>query len=94
MAVFDPPVGKTVKELKKQIRETRKEMKELGVRRTSFMNSGLTPNERCYNEEMFRLETLLKERIAQGERNGCKDGNHNWPVSGGLCYCGEAKWKN
>lgn len=86
--------GATAKEIRRQIRETRREMKENGIRVTSFMNGGLTAAESRYNQLLFRLKTELEQRIKDDERNGCKDGSHNWPVSGGLCYCGEAKWKN
>lgn len=83
----------TAKEIRKELREAKRDMKARGIRVISFMNGGLTREESRCNENLFRLKTLLEERIKQDERNGCKDGSHNWPACGGLCFCGEMKWK-
>lgn len=47
-----------------EIRETKREMKESGIRVTSCMNGGLSPAEYSYNSRLFRLKTELA-RIPQ-----------------------------
>ena len=51
------------KEIKAEIRETRRQMKEAGVKRTSCFNGGLTSDEYRYNSRMFKLETDLKDAL-------------------------------
>jgi hypothetical protein len=60
----------TSQAIKKQIRETRKEMKAKGIKRISCMNGGLLGEVYSLNALMFRLETELQgavkaERIQQ-----------------------------
>jgi hypothetical protein len=52
-------------QIRAQIRETRKEMKEKGIKRLSCFNGGHSPESYRLNAEMFRLETELKQ--AQGK---------------------------
>lgn len=49
-----------LQDLKQQKRELQRRMRESGIRRTSFMNGGLSPEEYRANAEMFRLETSIK----------------------------------
>ena len=50
----------TSKEIKTEIRETRKEMKAKGVKRTSCFNGGLSGEVYSLNARMFQLETELE----------------------------------
>lgn len=50
----------TIKEIKAEIKATRKEMKEKGIRRVSCFNAGLTSAEYHLNSQMFALEMELK----------------------------------
>ena len=52
-----------VKSIRAKIRETRKEMKEQGIKRTSCFNGGLSRIEWQYNARMFELETNLNEEL-------------------------------
>lgn len=52
-------VSMTEKEIKAEIRATKREMKQRGVRKVSCFNGGLTPDESRYNTELFRLNSLL-----------------------------------
>lgn len=45
--------------LKAQLRETRKEMKERGIKRTSCFNGGLSGDEYRLNAKLFELKTKL-----------------------------------
>lgn len=49
----------TSQEIKKQIRETRKEMKAKGIRRIACFNGGLLGEVYSLNARMFDLETKL-----------------------------------
>ena len=49
------------KQLRQAIRETKREMKANGIRRTSCFNGGLTPDEYRYNARLFELEVRLKD---------------------------------
>lgn len=49
------------RELRKELRELRAEMKASGVRHTSCFNGGLTAVEYRMNAERFRLETELSK---------------------------------
>ena len=49
----------TSQEIKKQIRETRKEMKAKGIKRISCFNGGLSGEVYSLNARMFDLETKL-----------------------------------
>ena len=51
----------TKKEIRKQIRETKKEMKARGIKRISFMNGGLTPMEYTFNSLLFNLSVQLEK---------------------------------
>jgi hypothetical protein len=53
----------TKKEIRKTIREIKREMKELGLRRISFMNGGLTSEEQRYNERLFKLSCDLEKAL-------------------------------
>ena len=57
----------TVKEIKAEIKATRKEMKEKGIKRVSCFNAGLTSKEYHLNSRMFALEMELKN-TQKGER--------------------------
>lgn len=50
----------TLKEIKAEIKATRKEMKEKGVKRISCFNAGLTSEQYHLNSRMFALEMELK----------------------------------
>lgn len=50
----------TIAELKKDIKEMRKEMKTLGIRVTSCFNGGLTSDEYRYNSQLFALKIKLE----------------------------------
>ena len=50
-------------EIKRRIRETRKEMNAKGIRRMSCMNGGLSGEAYSLNALMFRLETELESAI-------------------------------
>ena len=64
-----------VKRIKAEIRDTKKEMKERGIRRISFMNAGLTRDESNYNARLFKLKTDL-ERAEKGSVQ-----NPFWPFN-------------
>ena len=49
----------TVKEIKAQIRETRKEMRAKGIKRISCFNGGLSGEGYSLNARMFQLEAEL-----------------------------------
>lgn len=50
-----------VKAIRAMIRLTRKQMKERGIRRISFMNTRLTREESDWNCKIFQLENELKD---------------------------------
>lgn len=52
-------------DLRRRLRELRAEMKRRGIRRMSMMNGGHTSESMRFNEECFRLETLLKREMAK-----------------------------
>jgi len=56
-------------ELAKEIRETRAEMKAKGIRRSSMMNGGHSPESYRLNARMFELETVQKDRKARKQAN-------------------------
>jgi len=49
------------KELRREIRDTRAEMKAKGIKRTSCFNGGLIGEVYSLNARMFQLETHLKD---------------------------------
>ena len=51
----------TLKEIRKQIRETRKEMRAKGIKRISCFNGGLSGEVYSLNARLFQLETQLKD---------------------------------
>ena len=52
-----------LQELRHDRRVLRREMQQRGVRRISFMNGGLTEDERWYNEHMYAIETAIKREL-------------------------------
>ncbi len=50
-----------VKELKKQLRELRREMKAAGIKRTSCFNGGLDHETYRYNARCFELDTMIRK---------------------------------
>lgn len=48
-----------IKALKIELRELKKEMRARGVRRVSFMNGGLTSDEKYFNAEIFRINSEI-----------------------------------
>ena len=48
-------------EIRKQIRETRKEMRAKGIKRISCFNGGLSGEVYSLNARLFQLETQLKD---------------------------------
>lgn len=57
----------TSKELRKMIRQVKREMKEQGIRRISCFNGDLTLGESIYNSKLFELETYLKDALKREE---------------------------
>ena len=55
---------RTIQEIRAEIRDTRAEMKALGVRRISCFNGGHTPESYRLNARMFALETELKRQTS------------------------------
>jgi len=53
----------TYKDIQKEIRELKKEMKDKGIRKISIFNGGLSSDERYYNGQLFRLTTLLEKTL-------------------------------
>ncbi len=53
----------TSKEIKREIRETKREMKDAGVRRISCFNGGLSAAEYSYNNRLFQLSVQLSDAI-------------------------------
>ena len=51
---------RTLPEIEQEIRETKREMKRLGVRRVSCFNGGLTADENRWNCRLFNLNTEKK----------------------------------
>ena len=51
----------TYQEIRKQIRETRKEMRAKGIRRIACFNGGLLGEVYSLNARMFQLEMQLKD---------------------------------
>lgn len=54
----------TEKEIRAEIRAIRADMKARGIRRSSFMNGGHSPESYRLNARLFELETLLKRATA------------------------------
>lgn len=55
----------SVKEVKAAIRETRREMKECGIRRISCFNGGVSPAEYRANSRLFQLSVDLEKAQAR-----------------------------
>ena len=51
----------TSKQIRAEIRETRQEMKQKGIRRISCFNGGLSGEVYSLNARMFRLELALSD---------------------------------
>jgi len=51
----------TYQEIRKQIRETRREMRAKGIRRIACFNGGLLGEVYSLNARMFQLEMQLKD---------------------------------
>jgi len=49
----------TIKEIRKEMKDLKKEMKESGMRITSCFNGGLTRDEYRCNSRLFQLKTEL-----------------------------------
>ena len=56
-----------LKVLKAELRAVRREMREQGIKRTSFLNGGLSRDSSRYNCECFRLENEIKRRETQND---------------------------
>ncbi len=56
-----------VTEIKREISATKKEMRELGVRRISCFNGGLSPAESRYNSRLFQLKCDLERAEKDAE---------------------------
>jgi hypothetical protein len=60
--------NRTLKEINRELRETRAEMRAKGIRRTSCFNGGLSGEAYSLNARMFRLETERQDAIKKGDR--------------------------
>jgi hypothetical protein len=69
-------------EIRKQIRETRKEMKAKGIRRIACFNGGLSGEVYSLNAKMFRLELALGDAI-KAERIQRIDETTLWDIATG-----------
>lgn len=49
-----------IKDLRKQLRELRADMKRAGIRKISCFNGGLSRDEYYYNSMLFRLTTEIQ----------------------------------
>lgn len=58
-------MNRPLREIETEIQETKREMKRLGIRRVSCFNGGLTPDERRFNERLFKLKA--EKTKARGE---------------------------
>lgn len=59
----------TSKEIKAQIRDLKRSMKEQGIRVVSCFNGGLTPDESRHNTRLFELKVNL-EKAEKAEKMG------------------------
>lgn len=59
------------KEIKKEIRDIRADMKRQGIRVMSCFNGGLTREESMYNQNLFALKTELERAIKEESNNAC-----------------------
>ncbi len=50
-----------MKEIRLQIAELKRTMREKGIRKVSCFNGGLSPDEMYYNGKLFELEILLRK---------------------------------
>jgi len=73
---------KTIKQIRAEIRETKREMKAMGIRRTSCMNGGLDRQTWQYNARLFKLEQIeLRDALSvdqQAALNGMTEGGPSW----------------
>ena len=53
--------GNGMKAIRDEIRQLEREMKELGVRKVSCFNGGLSRQESVYNSRLFALKSVLKK---------------------------------
>ncbi len=60
----------TSKEIKKQIRELKAEMKALGIKKSSCFNGGHSSISYRYNAELFRLSVDLEKALAAESKTG------------------------
>src|SRR4051794_26491756 len=58
----EPTMTEQIKDIKRQIKELRAEMRAAGIRRTSCFNGGLDPQTYRLNAQMFALETKRSAR--------------------------------
>ena len=61
----------TSKDIKALIRETRREMKAKGIKRTSCFNGGLSAEVYVLNARMFQLETQLEAAEKTEKSDDC-----------------------
>ena len=54
-----------IKEIQKEIRELKREMKSQGIRRISFMNAGLSSQESSYNCRLYQLKLNLEKAFQE-----------------------------
>lgn len=60
-ATLTPEQAARLKTLRAELRAVKEDMKELGIRRISCFNGGLSNVQWRYNAECFRLESEIKE---------------------------------
>ena len=62
-----------IKELKVDLKQVRREMRESGIKRSSFMNAGHSRESNRYNCECFRLESEIRRLEAQDSSHSNAD---------------------
>ena len=58
---------RTAKEIRADIRETKREMKHLGIKRSSCFNGGHSPDSYRFNARLYALSSELEKAQAKGE---------------------------
>jgi hypothetical protein len=58
-----------IRELQRQIRETKADMRRQGIKRSSFMNGGHTPDSYRLNARLFTLTTQLQHARREADRD-------------------------
>ena len=59
-----PTTSNEEADIRRELRETRRQMRELGVKRVSCFNGGHSPDSYRLNSRMFELETMLRRARA------------------------------